>query len=148
MKTLNPRTRKTLVLMALAAVCVLSGCASMNPVVYPNKQAKEAGSEKLKDDITKCQQMADESVGTGDRRTTIAKRVGLATAVGGAAGAAWGLVFGGASDALTRGGAGAAAGGTGSLVKDLLTMNEPDGVHQKFVEKCLKKKGYEVLGWR
>lgn len=148
MKTSNVSLKKSMVLIALTAVCVLSGCASMKPVVYPNKQAKAAGTEKLESDIQACKQKADEYVGPGDRKQHMVRRAGIATAVGAAAGGAWGFVVGGAGDALTRGGAGGAAGGAGSIVKDLLTMNEPDGVHQKFVEKCLKKKGYEVLGWR
>ena len=49
-------------------------------------------------------------------------------------------------------GRGAAAGAAGSavvgLVRGLFRSREPDPVYRRFVEKCLREKGYEPIGWK
>ena len=47
-------------------------------------------------------------------------------------------------DALKNTAAGAAAG----LVKGVSDAGKPSPVHRQFVERCLREKGYETLGWQ
>lgn len=148
MRSFRLHASSRVLLVAVLAVSLVAGCSTTRPVVYPNKHARAAGTEQLERDVDLCRKRADDEVGFGDRRQQLLRNVGLATIVGGAAGLAWGIAYGGASEGLKRGGAGAAAAGVGVFVKNLVKLDQPDEVHEKFVEKCLKKKGYEVLGWR
>jgi predicted lipoprotein len=52
------------------------------------------------------------------------------------------------SDALRRASGAAAGGIAGVATKLLFEWNEPDKVHQRYVEHCLEKRGHRVLGWR
>ena len=45
-------------------------------------------------------------------------------------------------------GAGAAGGAAGALTRGVIRSGDPDPVYQRFVEKCLRDKGYEPIGWR
>jgi hypothetical protein len=56
-----------------------------------------------------------------------------------------GAVVGRAGASAAMGGAG---GGTGGLIRGLFRSRDLDPVQQEFVNKCLKDKGYEVIGWR
>ena len=42
---------------------------------------------------------------------------------------------------------GAAIGGTAALVQSALQRRGPDPVYKAYVNKCLKAKGYEIVGW-
>jgi hypothetical protein len=42
----------------------------------------------------------------------------------------------------------AAGGAAGVATKAALDRNMPDEVHEKHVERCMKDRGHEVLGWR
>jgi outer membrane lipoprotein SlyB len=60
-------------------------------------------------------------------------------------GAAAGAVVGRAG----RGAAmGAAGGGSAGLLRGLFGSRDPDPVQKRFVEKCLREKGYQVIGWQ
>ena len=121
------------------------GCAAKRPVLYPNNQLKEAGEVTAQADIDACLRMADESgVGT-DKGKEVAKRTAGAAAIGAASGAAWGAFFG---DVGKHAGAGAAAGAAGTLVHGAMTSGDPDVIYRGFVERCLREKGYDVIGWK
>jgi hypothetical protein len=96
-------------------------------------------------DVDGCIQAAVD-YGLGTRQ---AERVGEGTvergALGGAAGAAGGGVVGHAG----RGAAvGAAAGAAAGLVRGVFRSRDPDPLHKRYVEICLRHKGYLVLGWK
>jgi outer membrane lipoprotein SlyB len=121
------------------------GCAAKRPVLYPNATLKQAGNAAAQAEIDACLRMADESGVASGKGEEAAKRTAGAAAIGAASGAAWGAFFG---DAGKRAGAGAAAGAAGALVHGALTSNEPDVVYRGFVERCLREKGYDVIGWK
>ncbi|MBW2448714.1 MAG: hypothetical protein JRG83_22750, partial [Deltaproteobacteria bacterium] len=54
-------------------------------------------------------------------------------------------VRGHAGRGAATGAAGAAAGG---LVRGLFRSREPDPVERRFVEQCLRDRGYQPIGWR
>ena len=45
-------------------------------------------------------------------------------------------------------GIGAAAGGTSGLISGIFSAKEPDPVHKRYVEECLKEQGFEPAAWK
>lgn len=134
-----------LIVFAAVAAVTCAACAEKRPVVYPNAHLKQVGNEAAQRDIDECIRYARESGAEGSKGTEIAKETAGGAAVGGAVGAATGAVLG----SLGRGAAAGAAGGAaGGLVHGALKSDEPDAVFKSFVDRCLREKGYEPIGWR
>ena len=75
----------------------------------------------------------------------VAKDTGKGAAVGAAGGAAVGAVTGN----LGQGAAvGAAGGGAVAMTRSAIDSGKPDPLFKKFVEQCLRDKGYQPVGWR
>ncbi len=129
----------------LAAIVAGVGCADKRPVLYPNAHLKQIGNETAQRDIDECIRLAGESGAEGNKSAQIAKDTAGGAAAGGAVGAATGAVLGNLGRGTAAGAAGGAAGG---LVHGALRSDEPDPVFKKFVERCLRDKGYEPIGWR
>jgi len=131
-------------LIAVALLLLLSGCGAPKPVLYPNDHLKRVGEEQARRDIATCEQLAEEYVQSD------AGKEALKNTAGGAAG---GAVVGGAVGAVTgrlgRGiGVGAAAGAAAGVVKSVADAGKPSPVQRQFVERCLREKGYETIGWQ
>jgi len=127
------------------AAMVLVGCADKRPVLYPNAHLKQVGEEAARRDVDECIRYAQESGAEGSKGTEIAKNTAGGAAMGGAVGAATGAVLG----SLGRGtAAGAAGGAAGGLVKGIFDSDDPDPVFKNFVDRCLRDKGYESIGWK
>ena len=131
--------------MFLILLIFLIGCAAKRPVLYPNEQVKRAGEVKVKEEIDACIQLAQASGAKDDKGDEIGKRTAGSAVIGAASGAAWGAFFG---DVGRHAGAGAAAAASGALVHGMMTSGEPDVIFRGFVERCLREKGYDVIGWR
>ena len=128
----------------LMAMTLAVGCShAQSPVLYPNAKLEREGKAQAEADISHCRQRADEYVSSG---AATAKEVGKDTAVGGAGGAAVGAVAG----AVSGGGAaiGAATGATAGVVHGAVKSSGPSPVYKNFVDRCLREKGYEVIGWQ
>ena len=133
------------IIWILAVVVISAGCADKRPVLYPNAHLKQVGSETAQRDVDECLRFARESGAEGNKGAEIAKDTAGGAAMGGAVGAATGAVLGNLGRGTAAGAAGGAAGG---LVHGALKSDEPDPVFQKFVERCLRDKGYDPIGWR
>ncbi len=133
------------VCITLVFFILIIGCAAKRPVLYPNNHFKQAGEMKVQEEIDACLQLAETSGAKADKGEEIAKNTAGAAAIGGASGAAWGAFFG---DAGKHAGAGAAAAAAGALVHGAMKSGDPDVIFRGFVERCLREKGYEVIGWR
>jgi uncharacterized membrane protein len=129
-------------------VCVwFAGCAGTpNPVLYPNNHLKQVGQSAADRDIVECRQLASSSGVVETKDGKVAKQAAGGAAVGGAAAGAWGLVRG--NDAGQRALAGAAAGGAAGTVRGTMNSSETSPVYKNFVQKCLRERGYEVIGWQ
>lgn len=130
---------------AVAALMVLSGCATQRPVLYPNAKYKQVGAEVAQRDIDDCIRMAEShgvTPGGGDR---VARRGAEGAAVGGAAGAAAGAVRGNVGQGA---GVGAAAGAAAGATRGAIHSGEPGSVYKGFVQRCLRERGYDVIGWK
>jgi hypothetical protein len=141
LRTLKPSTILGLFLLVL----FLIACSQKRPVLYPNSYLKHVGKEVAEADIDDCIQLAkDYGVGSsaGGR---VAKQSAKGAAIGAAGGAAVGAVTGNVGRGAAIGAAGgAAAAGT----REALRSADPGPVFKRFVEKCLRDKGYEPIGWK
>jgi uncharacterized protein YcfJ len=127
----------------LAALSV--ACSQQRPVLYPNAQYERVGSAVAQSDVDDCIVIANAYVGN----TTPAAQTARSTGIGAAIGAAVGSVVGAIRGRPGRGAAiGAGGGGTGGLARGILRSRKNDPVFQRFVERCLRDRGYETIGWR
>lgn len=125
-------------LIAVLGVVMLGACAS-RPVVYGGGTVAQA-------DIDECKRLAREAgAGSGDGRR-IARDTALGAAAGGAATGVYGAVRG-YNDVGNRVAAGAAAGAAVGAVRGVARSSEPSGTFKRYVNRCLRERGYDVVGW-
>ena len=126
---------------------LLAGCASNppKPVLYPNNHMQSVGQVQADQDITACKQLAHSSGVAENKDGEVGKKAVGGAAVGGAAAGAWGLVRG---DAGQRALAGAAAGAAAGTVRGGMQATETSPIFKNFVNRCLRERGYEVIGWQ
>ena len=130
----------------------LAGCATQRPVLYPNKQFKRVGSTAERD-TNDCMRQAEESVAANGRVESAieGEATGAATSatIGAAAGAAGGAVVDRAGSGAAIGTAGSgAAWATRGLIHGLSGKRNPSPVYKNFVNRCLREKGYDPIGWQ
>jgi hypothetical protein len=132
--------------LLLAVVLLLPACGAKRPVLYPNARYEEAGPGIAQADIDECMERA-RAYGAGGwgEAGHAARRTATGAAVGSATGAAAGEVSGRAGRGAA---AGAAGGATAGFLSWLFGSRNPDPTYQRFVEECLREKGYQPLGWR
>ncbi len=125
----------------------LAGCASAppKPVLYPNNHMQSVGQAQANQDIAACKQLAHSSGVAENKDGEVGKKAVGGAAVGGAAAGAWGLVRG---DAGQRALAGAAAGAAAGTVRGGMQATETSPIFKNFVNRCLRERGYEVIGWQ
>ncbi len=129
------------ILLALTLI----GCASsQRPVLYPNNHMRMVGNAQAERDIEDCMQMAEAHV-KRNQDSKVAEGAVRGGAVGAATGAAVGAVTGNFGRGLAAGAAGGAAGGA---THGLFKAAEPSPVFKNFVNRCLREKGYEPIGWQ
>jgi uncharacterized protein YcfJ len=135
----------TIVISIVAIAVLISACAKKRPVLYPNATYKAAGETVAQGDIDDCFQLAADH----GHATDSGKRVAGSTAKGAAVGAAVGGAVGAVTGRPGRGLAtGAAGGGAGGLARGAMKSGDPDEIERRFVEQCLRDKGYKVIGWK
>jgi len=119
-----------LFVVGLISLLFVTGCAEKRPVLYPNYHLKQVGMSRADADINECIRLANEYV-----KDRVGERVLKKTATNAAVGAA-------------AGAAGAAVTGAATLTRGVLKSDDPDPLFRRYVEKCLREKGYSVIGWR
>ncbi len=129
------------------------GCAAPRPVLYPNAQLKRVGETVAESDIDSCMRQADEYVRSGGEANKTLENAGVeagtGAAIGAAGGAAGGAVLGRAGVGAAAGAAGgAAAGATRGIVHEMTRNRGPSPVYRNFVNRCLRAKGYDPIGWQ
>ena len=136
---------KTLKVFALSCLLLLVACSQKRPVLYPNYHLEQVGDETAQTEIDECMRSAKEYGASSNSSGKVAKSTAGGGAVGAAGGAASGAVFG----SVGRGAAAGAAGGAAvGCLQGLFRSREPDPVYRNFVERCLREKGYEPIGWK
>ena len=137
--------RPATVWLMLVALGIMWGCGSKRPVLYPNYQLTQVGQEAAETDIDRCMELARTYGADTQAGAEVAKDTATGAAVGGATGAAVGAVLGSVGKGAA---AGAAGGAAGALTRGVIRSGDPDPTFRRFVEKCLRDKGYEPVGWR
>lgn len=128
-----------------AVLLVLAGCATQRPVLYPNAKYNQVGPEVAQRDVDDCIQLAEQHGITHSSGEKVARRGAEGAAIGGAAGAAAGAVRGNVGE---RAATGAAAGAAAAATHGAIHSGEPGSVYRGFVQRCLREKGYDVIGWK
>jgi hypothetical protein len=130
----------------LAATLLLGACASSakRPVFYPNAHIQTVGQAQAQRDTNACMALASEYGVATTKDGEIAKRSGKGAVLGGVGAGAWGLVRG---DAAERAAAGAAAGAATGAAKGAFESTELSPTFKRFVNRCLRERGYDVIGW-
>jgi len=125
--------------IVLLTLLGLVACSGPRPILYPNAHLEAVGSDTAQRDIAECRHMA-EAAGATPERGKGAKIAG-STVTGAGIGAAGGAV----------GGAVVGAAGSGSatmgLLRGLFSSPKPSQAYMHFVDRCLKERGYEPMGW-
>ncbi|HVO84466.1 MAG TPA: hypothetical protein VMU60_08580 [Syntrophobacteria bacterium] len=135
-----------LAILALSFMIAQTGCAhGERPVLYPNDHLKQVGQDQAQTDIDECMKLATEYGADSSAGGKVAKDTAGGAVIGGAVGAATGAVLGSVGRGLAAGAAGGAAGG---LARGALASDQKDPVFRQFVDRCLREKGYEPIGWR
>jgi outer membrane lipoprotein SlyB len=124
-------------------ILLLTGCGYQRPVLYPNAHLKQVGEAQAQGDIAECMKMAEAYVKSHPE----VKVAG--TTVGGAeAGAAVGGAMGSVTGHLGTGAAiGAAGGAVAGAIRGASRASRPSPTYKNFVNRCLREKGYEPIGW-
>lgn len=136
--------------VAAVALCILSlyACSgTRRPVLYPDAHYQSAGDAVARADVDHCMRLATEFGAPVAGGNNIARDTAAGAAIGGAAGAAWGAVRND-TDVGNRALAGAAAGGAAGLVRGSMRAGTPSNVYKNFVNRCLRERGYDVIGWQ
>jgi hypothetical protein len=130
----------------------LQSCSSQRPVLYPNQQLQRVGSGAADRDINECMERAEQYISSGGGSDTLEQAAvggGAGATIGAAAGAAGGAVWGHAGTGAAAGAAGGgAAGVTRGLIRGLTRKRSPSPVYKSFVNRCLREKGYDPIGWQ
>ncbi|MBT5032481.1 MAG: hypothetical protein HOM55_09335 [Proteobacteria bacterium] len=140
-------SRASYIALASLATLVIAGCSSApsNPVLYPNNTYVNAGRVQADADIEQCMQMATNQGVKTTADGKILEQSASGAAVAGASAGAWGIVRGDFGERLL---AGAAAGAAGGAVNGMIHSNRTNPVFKNFTTRCLRNKGYEVIGWQ
>jgi outer membrane lipoprotein SlyB len=130
---------------AVAAVLLAACAGTPDPVLYPNAHLQTVGPAAAERDIAQCRELASASGVAEQRSGQVGSNAATGAAVGGASAGAWGLVRGNAAENAL---AGAAAGAAAGSVRGAIKNSETSPVYKNFVQKCLRDRGYEVIGWQ
>jgi hypothetical protein len=133
-------------IVAATLTASMAGCSGPQPILYPNDHYQTVGAEGAKRDVAECREMA-EAAGASPGRGK-AGQVAGSTAAGAGIGAAGGAVGGAVVGAAGSGSAiGAAGGATVGLLRGLFRRPKPGQGYKNFVDRCLRERGYEPVGW-
>jgi outer membrane lipoprotein SlyB len=129
------------VVLALSALLALylSACGASRPVVY-------GGGEVSRAAIDDCERLARQAGAGGGAAGKIGRDTAIGAAAGGAATGIYGAVRG-YPDAGERAVAGAAAGAAVGLIRGAVRTSEPTPTFKAYVNRCLRERGYDVVGW-
>jgi outer membrane lipoprotein SlyB len=138
--------RAALRLVLLPILLLLVGCGASRPVLYQSPNPTVAGDPAAQQSaIDECIASAKQSGAAHNQAVEAGKQTGGAAAVGAAAGGAAGAIGGHAGRGAAMGAAGGAAGG---FTRWMLKSGGLDDIQKRYVETCLRERGYQVLGWQ
>ena len=132
--------------LLLCSLLILSACSAKRPVFYPNDHLQTVGKNQARADADRCMAEAKEYGVKNDTGKSVGGRAVKGATFGAAISAVVSAILGG--NVGRAAGAGAAGGATAGAVSGAFDANEPEGVFQNYVNRCLGEMGYEVIGWQ
>lgn len=132
----------------ILVAALISACTGPQPILREDVQFALRGRKAAVQAIAECRRQAKDAGvkhGTG-KSGNMASGAALG-GVGGAAVGAAGGAFGGAAGVAIGAAVGAGTGALLGLLAGAYKPVEPDPVYGRFVARCLKEKGYEVIEW-
>jgi outer membrane lipoprotein SlyB len=131
--------------LLMVVIGLVSCSTAQSPVLYPNAHLQRVGQAQADRDIAACRDLASQYV-----ESTAGKDIAKSTAIGTVGGAAVGAAGGAVSGRGAGLGAaiGSAAGGTAGAVRGTAKQIGPSRVYKSYVNRCLREKGYDVIGWQ
>ena len=134
-----------IVIIVIGISVLMTACAKKRPILYPNATYQSAGATVAQADIDQCFKLAADH----GLETDAEKNVAVSTAKGATTGAVVGGAVGAVEGHPGRGAAvGAAGGGSAGMMHEAWKSGDPDDIERRFVEQCLREKGYQVIGWK
>ncbi len=146
MKIMNTKTKLKYVnkLVLITGILLFSACSTQQPVLYPNGHLNKVGKIAADEDIKYCMTLANNSGALPGKSKEVLSQAAEGSVIGAATGAVTGAIY----DHAARGAAaGAAGGGTAGMARGLIHSGEPNHTYKRFVDKCLRNKGYDPVGW-
>jgi len=138
---------KTKAALVVALTWIVIGCASSaKPVLYPNAHLKQVGQQQAEADIDDCRQLAESSGADAHDAGRVARPAAQGAATGAAVGGVGSAVRHGNVGAGVAGGA--AVGAAAGVVTGAFRAGDVSPVHRAFVQRCMKERGYDVIGWK
>ncbi len=128
-----------------AMLIMVAGCSAKRPVLYPNEHLSRMGVEAAERDIRACMDLASHYGLKASGAGRVAGETATDATVGAASGAAVGSIYGNAADGAAAGAVGSSVSG---LVRKILRPRPPDPAYQRYVDQCLRERGYEPVAWR
>lgn len=123
----------------LMATLMMTGCGASRPVIYE-------GGPAAKQDVDECMRLARQGGADAAKGNEVVRDTATGAAMGAAATGVYGAVRG-YSDLGNRAAAGAAAGAAVGLIRGGVKASEPSGTFKGYVNRCLRERGYDVVGW-
>ena len=138
------KNHKSVIIM-IGIAALMTACAKKQPVLYPNATYHAAGATVAQAAIDQCFKLAADH----GLETDAEKNVAVSTAKGATTGAVVGGAVGAVEGRAGKGAAvGAAGGGSAGMMRGAWKSGDPDNIERRFVEQCLRDKGYQVIGWK
>jgi len=144
---------RRVVAAGIAATAALACASPPQPVLYPNATYQTVGREVADVDIEECRVLAHEAGATGgdsEQAGELAKETVGSAGAGAAAGAAGGAIRGNAGMGAAIGAATAASWSAvrGGFRWLFGSRRSASSLERRFIERCLRDRGYEVIGWK
>lgn len=132
--------------LSLVVGLLVSACSGPKPILYPNAHYQQVGEAGAEQDIAQCSEMAKDAGAKPSQGK--AGQVAGRTAAGGVVGSAAGAVGGAVVGSPGRGAmVGAASGATAGFLRGLFRKSPSSEAYKQFVNRCLKERGYDPVGW-
>lgn len=139
-------TVKTISLLSITVA--LTACASQRPVLYPNMLLDRVGSKVAEQNIDDCMRRAKEYVSSSGSGADVPESATIGAGTGAATGAAGGAIVGHAGRGAAIGAVGGGVAGlTRGLFRGLFRSRKASPAYRNFVDRCLREKGYDPIGW-
>ncbi|MCP5406319.1 MAG: cell envelope biogenesis protein OmpA [Chromatiaceae bacterium] len=134
-------------LLLLLLPLSLAGCASgpKRPLFYFSSHEQPVSKVQSDWDTDQCMALARQAGVAENRDGEVGRKAASGALLGGIAAGAWSLVRGGGGENLL---AGAVAGGATGAAKGAIDSTEQSPIFRRYVERCLRERGYDVIGWK